>query len=453
MVAARRMDAVSPKVWTPSEIRKLARRHRDARKLGEASPIDASEVSPNVATVSEASPPSSDFETTELKGKLSYWNQFEESLGNRVVIAMPAAWDEDEPEMERLCKTLGLDVKEVLVLRNRDPDQATFVGPGQLSRIKKAMKQHGASSVVVDAPLRPSQVKNLEKSLKVPVLDREGIILSIFQAHARTRQAQLQVEIAQLKYLLPRLAGVWMGLSRQRGGKGGLKGRGLGETRLELDRRLVKDRITFLSKKLEDAERAFEVQSARRASLPRVALVGYTNAGKSTLMKQLTRADVHIEDKLFATLDTTVRMLVPPTKPQILVSDTVGFVRDLPHNLVASFKSTLAEAVSSRLLLHVVDVSHPSWMDHFHTTEDVLEEIGAGGVPRILVLNKLDRLQVSVKLRESQCKRLLKDRPEYLFTVPMSALTGEGVDTLRDVILRECGAEIPDWVAPRIPLE
>jgi GTP-binding protein HflX len=162
---------------------------------------------------------------------------------------------------------------------------------------------------------------------------------------------------------------------------------------------------------------------------------------------------VRIEDKLFATLDTTVRMLNPPTKPQILVSDTVGFVRDLPHNLVASFKSTLAESVTSRLLLHVVDVSHPSWMDHFRTTEKVLEEIGAAKIPRILVLNKLDILPVAVRLRQSQCKRLLKDLPDYIFTVPLSAVTGEGVDTLRDVIVRECGATIPEWMNPQFPLE
>lgn len=434
---------MSPKVWTPAEIRKLARKHRDAKKADHPTRLEEDSLET----------PSEHFDSIELKGKLSYWNRFEESVGNRVVIAMQAAWDEDEPEMERLCKTLGLDVKEVVILRNREPDQAYYVGPGQLSRIKKALHQHGASSLVVDAPLRPSQVKNLEKSLKISVLDREGINLSIFQAHARTRQSQLQVEIAQLKYLLPRLSGVWMGLSRQRGAKGGLGGRGLGETRLELDRRVVKERITFLSKKLEEAQRSFEIQSSRRANLPRVALVGYTNAGKSTLMKQLTRTDVHIEDKLFATLDTTVRMFNPPTKPQILVSDTVGFVRDLPHNLVASFKSTLAESVSSRLLLHVVDMSHPNWMDHFQTTEEVLEGIGAAKIPRVLVLNKLDALEVSVKLRESQCKRLLRERPEYIFTVPLSAVTGEGVDTLRDVIVRECGAEFPDWVQPKFPLE
>ncbi len=444
---------MSPKIWTPSEIRKLARRHRDAQKSSSVSPLLRDDLDADALIDAGKSTDQESFESTELKGKLSYWNQFEESVGNRVVIAMPAEWDEDEPEMERLCKTLGLDVKEVVVLRSRDPDPSTFVGPGQLSRLKKALAKHEASSLVVDAPLRPSQVKNLEKSLKISVLDREGIILSIFQSHARTRQAQLQVEIAQLKYLLPRLSGVWMGLSRQRGAKGGLGGRGLGETRLELDRRVVKDRIAFLSTKMDEAQRSFEVQSARRASLPRVALVGYTNAGKSTLMKQLTRAEVRIEDKLFATLDTTVRMLNPPTKPQILVSDTVGFVRDLPHNLVASFKSTLAESVTSRLLLHVVDVSHPSWMDHFRTTEKVLEEIGAAKIPRILVLNKLDILPVAVRLRQSQCKRLLKDLPDYIFTVPLSAVTGEGVDTLRDVIVRECGATIPEWMNPQFPLE
>jgi GTP-binding protein HflX len=208
----------------------------------------------------------------------------------------------------------------------------------------------------------------------------------------------------------------------------------------------VKDRIAFISKKLEEAEKSFKVQSARRAQLPRVALVGYTNAGKSTLMQQLTRAQVHIEDKLFATLDTTVRMLNPPTRPQVLVSDTVGFVRELPHDLVASFKSTLMEAMESRLLLHVVDVSHPSWQDHFATTESVLEEIGAKEIPKFLILNKIDSLKVSLRLRESQCTRLLRGREDYKGVFPLSALSGEGVESLKEEIRKLCGAEIPEWV-------
>jgi len=298
----------------------------------------------------------------------------------------------------------------------------------------------------LDAPLKPGQVKNLEKALKVSVVDRHALILSIFQAHAQSRLAQRQVELAQLKYLLPRLSGVWLGLSRQRGAKGGLGGRGLGETRLELDRRVVKDRIAFLTKKLKDAEKSFRVQSAGRSNLPRVALVGYTNAGKSTLMQQLTRAPVYIEDKLFATLETTVRKLNPPTRPQILVSDTVGFVRELPHDLVASFKSTLAEAVESRVLLHVVDVHDPEWAQHFRTTEEVLEEIGASGVKKILVLNKCDELRVSPKIRESQAKRMIGEDSNYLGVISISARKNEGVDELKHILIEECNAEIPDWV-------
>lgn len=426
---------MSPKVWTSSAIRKLARDNRNKKLKIEEAPL-----------ILEESPEKSEFESTETKGRLSYWNQFEESVGDRVVVVIPAEWDEDTPEILRLCSTLDLKVGASIVLRSREPDPSHYVGPGQLSRIRKALQEHEASALVVDAPLRPAQVKNLEKALKVSVVDRQGVILSIFQAHASTRLAQLQVELAQLKYLLPRLSGVWMGLSRQRGGRGGLKGRGLGETRLELDRRVVKDRIAFITQKLEEANRSFAVQSARRARLPRVALVGYTNSGKSTLMQKLTRAPVLIEDKLFATLDTTVRMLNPPTNPQILVSDTVGFVRDLPHDLVVSFKSTLAEAVASRLLLHVVDVSHPSWQDQWSTTEEVLEEIGAQKIPKILVLNKIDSLKVSPRIRQSQCVRLLKGRDDYKGVYLISALNGEGVETLKEEIRNLCGAEIPEWV-------
>jgi GTPase len=446
---------MSSKVWTPSEIRKLAREQKQKR-LEQESSIDSIEDDELVTVEAETNPEThkkstSRHQDTEVKGRLSYWNQFEESVGNRVVTVMSPQWNsqffsEDETEIERLCSTLDLEVCDSLVLRSREPDAATYVGSGQLSRIRKALQLHNASALVVDAPLKPSQVKNLEKALKLPVVDREGVILSIFQAHASTRLAQMQVEVAQLKYLLPRLSGVWMGLSRQRGAKGGLGGRGLGETRLELDRRVVKDRINFISKKLLDAEKSFRVQSAKRSQLPRVALVGYTNAGKSTLMQKLTRAPVHIEDKLFATLDTTIRMLNPPTKPQILLSDTVGFVRDLPHDLVASFKSTLAEAVSSRLLLHVLDVSHPAWKEQFETTEKVLEEIGAAGIPKILVLNKSDNLKVAVRLRESQTARIIKEREDYVGRYSISATTGEGIESLKEEIRRLCGAEVPEWI-------
>jgi GTP-binding protein HflX len=277
------------------------------------------------------------------------------------------------------------------------------------------------------------------------VVDREALILSIFNAHARTKQAQLQVELAQLKYLQSRLAGLWMGLSRQRGGAGGLGGRGLGETRLELDRRVVKRRISILSDKIKESEKVFRTQSARRADSPRAALVGYTNAGKSTLMRRLTKADVLIEDKLFATLDTTVRPLLPPTEPKLLLSDTVGFIRKLPHNLVASFRSTLSEAVESRIILHVLDASDPNWREHFETTEEVLAEIGAAEVPRLLIFNKTDALRTALVMREAQARRMLREYPVYLGLVSVSALTGNGLEKLREALMEHTGTRLPAW--------
>lgn len=437
---------MSSKTWTASGIRELARKKKKENDEKVLHPVSGKKLSSN-----STKPVTNKTKLTEAKGKLSYWNQFEESFGNRIVVAYPSEFEQgEETEILRLCATLGLEVSEELSLRMREPDSATYVGPGQLSRIRRMLQKHDASALVLDVPLKPSQVKNIEKALKVSVVDRHALILSIFEAHAKSRLAQRQVELAQLKYLLPRLAGIWMGLSRQRGAKGGLGGRGLGETRLELDRRFVKDRITFLTKKLVSAEKSFKVQSSGRSNLPRVALVGYTNAGKSTLMEKLTKAPVYIEDKLFATLETTVRKLNPPTRPQILVSDTVGFVRELPHDLVASFKSTLAEAVDSRILLHVVDSSDPAWPQHFHTTEEVLEEIGAEKVLKILILNKSDNLDIVPRIREAQARRMLADNPQYLGVISVSALQGDGVDELKHILIEECGARIPDWVKAKV---
>ncbi len=431
---------VSSKFWTGSQIRDLARKKQKELQELQTHPGKEDLTAPEESSQEKLI-------ETENKAKLGYWNQFEDSFGDRVVVAFPSEYDwGDDTEIVRLSRTLGLEISECISLRMREPDGATFVGPGQLSRIRKAINQHEASALVIDAPLKPSQVKNLEKALKVSVVDRHALILSIFQAHAQSRLAQRQVEIAQLKYLLPRLSGVWMGLSRQRGAKGGLGGRGLGETRLELDRRVVKERIAFLAKKLQSAENSFKVQSSGRSRLPRVALVGYTNAGKSTLMKQLTKAPVYIENKLFATLETTVRKMNPPTNPQILVSDTVGFVRDLPHDLVASFKTTLAEAVSSRILLQVVDASDSDWIQQLNTTDGVLDEIGASDITKVLVLNKIDELKISPKLREAQARRILKDDPNYIGIISISALSGEGIKELKEILIKECGANVPEWV-------
>jgi GTP-binding protein HflX len=241
----------------------------------------------------------------------------------------------------------------------------------------------------VDHEIGPSQARNLEKASGAVVMDRTAVILEIFRRHARSRAAKAQVEIVRLQYLAPRLREQGAGRDRQRGGIGG---KGAGESHLELDRRKIRDRIAELSAELSSLEQERRTQRARRRDLARVALVGYTNAGKSTLMRALTGSEVYVADELFATLDTTVRTLVPETRPRILVSDTVGFIEKLPHGLVASFKSTLAEALEAQLLAHVVDASDPGFERQLEVTGEVLAEIGAGEVPRLLVFNKIDRV-------------------------------------------------------------
>ncbi len=239
--------------------------------------------------------------------------------------------------------------------------------------------------VAVDHDISPSQARNLERATGVNVLDRTGVIIEIFHRHAKSREARLQVEIARLTYTAPRLR-------ESPGGKERQRGRGAGEAALELDRRKIRDRIAELREELEAVQREQDVRRAHRRQARRIALVGYTNAGKSSLMRALTASDVYVEDKLFATLDTTVRALYPEAKPRILVSDTVGFIKKLPHDLVASFKSTLDEALEASHLLHVVDASDPSWETQLEVTREVLTEIGAHEVPSTLVMNKIDRL-------------------------------------------------------------
>lgn len=243
--------------------------------------------------------------------------------------------------------------------------------------------------VAVDHDLSPSQARNLERATGVPVLDRTGVIIEIFHRHAKSREARLQVEIARLSYTAPRLRESPTGKERQ-------QGRGAGEAALELDRRKVRDRIAELRAELAAVQRDQDVRRAHRRDARRVALVGYTNAGKSSLMRGLTGSEVYVEDKLFATLDTTIRALYPEAKPRILVSDTVGFIKKLPHDLVASFKSTLDEALEASLLLHVVDGSDPSWEAQFQVTHEVLAEIGANEVASQLVMNKVDRIEPAV---------------------------------------------------------
>jgi GTP-binding protein HflX len=289
-----------------------------------------------------------------------------------------------------------------------------------------------AEIVLVDHDLSPTQQRNLERATGADVLDRTSVILEIFHRHARTREARLQVEIARLKYLAPRLRESGGGGDRVRGGIGG---KGAGETSLELDRRRIRDRIAELRHELAQIEGGSRTRRARRSDLPTVALVGYTNAGKSSLMRALTSTDVYVADKLFATLDTTVRRLQPPTEPPILITDTVGFIKKLPHDLVASFRSTLDEAGDADLLLHVVDAADPALADHVAVTREVLREIGADAVPAWILLNKIDRV-------DGDTRAALGDR--YPGALQLSAKDRADVARLHDRLIEHFAGSLED---------
>ncbi|MFO0627085.1 MAG: GTPase HflX [Polyangiales bacterium] len=294
-----------------------------------------------------------------------------------------------------------------------------------------------AELVAVDHDLTPTQARNLERATGVTVMDRSAVILEIFHRHARSREARLQVEIARLNYVAPRLREGGGG-DRQRGGIGG---KGAGESALELDRRRIRDRVAELKRELDAIAHEQDVRRARRQEQLRVALVGYTNAGKSSLMRALTGSEVYVADKLFATLDTTVRTLHPPTAPKVLVSDTVGFIKKLPHDLVASFRSTLDEAREATLLMHVVDGSDPAWPSHYEVTRAVLAEIDAGDIDRLLVINKVDRIA------EADRVMLAAQHPD---AVLVSAKDPADVARLREVILSRMEAQMEEAVV-RVP--
>jgi GTP-binding protein HflX len=295
-------------------------------------------------------------------------------------------------ELHRLAQTLGLEVAETVTQKREALDSGAVVGSGKLAELQ-TLVQAGTGgpieAVLVDHDITPSQARNLEKATGVEVLDRTAVILEIFRRHARSRAAKAQVEIVRLQYMVPRLRESGKGKDRQRGGIGG---KGAGESALELDRRKIRDRIAELTRELDALAEEQRTQRARRRDMNRVALVGYTNAGKSTLMRALTGSEVYVANQLFATLDTTVRPLHPPTRPRILLSDTVGFIDKLPHGLVASFKSTLDEALEAGLLAQVIDASDPNFERQLQVTSDVLADIGAGDVPRLLVFNKIDNV-------------------------------------------------------------
>lgn len=301
------------------------------------------------------------------------------------------AFHESLDELGRLAETLGLVVAGRVTQRRGSIDAAAYLGSGKLTELEALVKASDEPTVVLlDHEVSPSQSRNVQKAVGAhSVLDRTALILEIFHRHARSRQAKLQVELVRMQYLAPRLRENQKLGDRVRGGIGG---KGAGESQLELDRRKLRDRIAELRDELSALDVEGRTRSARRKGLRRVALCGYTNAGKSTLFRALTESEVYVADKLFATLDTTVRALHPPPRQRILLSDTIGFIRNLPTQLVASFKSTLDEALEAGLILHVVDSADPACLTHIETTRSVLREIGAGAVPELFVFNKRDKL-------------------------------------------------------------
>ena len=289
-------------------------------------------------------------------------------------------------ELAFLVDTAGGAVEKVFTQKMNRPDRATFVGTGKLEEIQAYVKAEEIDMVVFDDELSPSQLRNIERELQVKILDRSNLILDIFARRAQTAQAKTQVELAQLQYLLPRLTRLWTHLERQ---KGGIGMRVPGETQIESDRRMILEKISLLKERLKLIDRQNETQRKNRGQLIRVALVGYTNVGKSTIMNMLSKSEVFAENKLFATLDTTVRKVVIDNLP-FLLSDTVGFIRKLPHHLVECFKSTLDEVREADILIHVVDVSHPNFEDQIHTVNETLNDLGAGDKETLMVFNKID---------------------------------------------------------------
>ena len=343
-------------------------------------------------------------------------------------------------ELEFLAETAGAKTRKRFVQKLAHPDKRTFVGSGKAQEIADYVEAHDEVSMVIfDDDLSGKQVSVLEEMMKVKIIDRSSLILDIFAGRAQTAAAKTQVELAQMQYLLPRLRGLWTHLERQRGGIGM---RGPGETEIETDRRIVRDKITKLKKDLEKLDRQAETRRKTRATMVRVALVGYTNVGKSTLMNLLTKSDVFAEDKLFATLDTTVRKVAYEGVP-FLLTDTVGFIRKLPHHLIESFRSTLDEVRESDILLHVVDVAHPQHDDQIRTVQALLKDMNCEEKPTLLVFNKIDLfrernfdLYLDEEGREEVERGLVRNLSSEFGneSILVSAVTKENIDQLRQRI-------------------
>lgn len=338
--------------------------------------------------------------------------------------------DEQMSELKLLVDSYGAEVvdSEVIVLRGIDP--ATWMGKGKLQELANKRLELGAEGVVIDEELSPSQQRNLEEVFGCPVSDRTEIILAVFAHHARTKEAKIQIALAQASYLLPRLKRMWTHLSRQRGGAG-VNQKGEGERQIEIDRRLLSKRKERYMQQLQQIQSQREVQNKARkkSGVPVVAIVGYTNAGKSTLLNSLTEAGVFVEDKLFATLDTTTRKFkLPDSDQEILLVDTVGFIRKLPHSLVAAFRSTLQQSTQADLLIHLVDGSSEALTQEVETTISVLEELGAKKIDRLVVINKIDRFTSDAQVLQAKFKAGAN--------LAISAVTGDGLDELSSAITK-----------------
>lgn len=374
-----------------------------------------------------------------------------EALYERVVLVGLITWEQPEEKLTEyldelgfLAFTAGAETVKRFTQRLEQPDSKYFVGSGKLKEIKEFAEENDIDTLIFDDELTPSQLKNIERKVNRKIIDRTQLILDIFAQRAQTSYARTQVELAQYEYLLPRLTGMWTHLERQRGGIGM---RGPGEREIETDRRIIRDRIALLKEKLRAIDKQMAVQRHNRGALVRVALVGYTNVGKSTLMNALSKSEVFAEDKLFATLDTTVRKVVLGNLP-FLLTDTVGFIRKLPTQLVESFKSTLDEVREADLLIHVVDISHPSFEDHLNSVMQILDEIDCSNKPMMLVFNKIDAYTY-VRKEEDDLTEIAREnlsledwmrtwmaKKDYP-TIFVSAETKENFEELRKMIYEE----------------
>ena len=344
-------------------------------------------------------------------------------------------------ELAFLAKTLDINILQTFVQKIERPDKRTYVGSGKLKEIQSFIKMEKIDLLIFDDELSPSQLRNIENEVKIKVYDRSLLILDIFLRRAQTAQAKIQVELARFQYLLPRLTRMWTHLERQRGGRG-TRG-GAGEKEIETDKRMVRDRITLLKKQLSKVELQASTRRKSRTGIVRIALVGYTNAGKSSLMNLLGKESVYAKDELFATVDSTVRKVVINNLP-FLLSDTVGFIRKLPHDLIASFRSTLAEVREADLLLHIIDVSSPAYEDHIKVVEQTLVELGGNQIKRINVYNKIDQLTEDTPHPENDTKQK---------SIVISAKTKQNLPALKNLIFEEALIEhlkiYPNYIQPQ----